>query len=197
MCLQALRSLSFTELFAKYIVMSTPRKALCNHVEHVDGFFEIKLASTQRKARYLCRRAVDLPLVRIKKITLGKGESEEFYLRLLLLSFPFFRWKDILIHDGEVFKSYQMAAIARGLVEVNGEAVLAFDQFSVDGNNGQLLATSPQLRALFATMTLEGFATLTIFEDHVRRWRMMDDYNLRGMSFPLATNELLKDLAYK
>jgi hypothetical protein len=175
--------------------MKEPRKALLQHVEHVDGFFEIKMR--QKTPRYLCRRAKDLPLVRIKKITLGKGDGEEFYLRLLLLSFPFFRWKDILIHDDEVYKSYQMAAISRGLVEANGEAVLAFDQFSIDGNNGQLLATSPQLRALFATMTLEGFATLTIFEDHTRRWRMMDDYQIKGMSFSLATNELLKDLAYK
>jgi hypothetical protein len=186
-----LRDLKFNEVFSKYIMCSTKniRRCLLAHQDEEDGFFEIFLRNHgQRMPRYLCRRSKDLPLVCLKKLPLTAGEH--FYLRLLLVHTASFRWPDLLDYNGRTYGSYQLAAIARGLVKEKEEAMEAYKQY-MDSSTPQ------ELQNLFATMTLEGHPTLCIFEDIELRGKMLADYFDRGMNIQQATNELLKRLAYR
>jgi hypothetical protein len=126
----------------------------------------------------------------MKRLPLNSGEV--FYLRLLLLHTKPFRWGDAKKVGDITYDTFQQAAIAAGLITNQTAAMEAFQQHLTDEG---ILPNA--LRGLFATMTLEGFPTICIFEDDDLRRRMMADYLHRGMSFSMATNELLKDLAYK
>ena len=57
--------------------------------------------------------------------------------------------------DGIVHATFQTAAVARGYVTDENEALLAFHSVI-------LLSTPAELRALLVLMTVEGFPTLSI-----------------------------------
>ena len=185
---EILRHLSFTELFAKYIVYKQPRASLRDKEDEIDGFFRIQ-ANSEKEPQFLCRRTADLSLVRMKKLPLSSGDI--WYLRLILQHTKPLRWADAKKVNGIRYTSYQLAAVALGLVTNADAAIIAFREYA-----GETLPYA--LRALFTTMTIDGeFPTLCIYEDEECRRFMMQDFLDRGATYEIATNELLKDLAQR
>ena len=56
------------------------------------------------------------------------------------------------------------------------------------------LATPYELRCLFASLTVNGFPTLIIFDNDILRRELMLDWLTDGMNLGQANNELLKDI---
>jgi len=109
-------------------------------------------------------------------------------LQLILLESPKISWDDATTYNGTTYYSFQQAAIAAGLVT---EVTAALECFNIFKD----VSTGPQLRGLFASMTIQGFPTIPIFEDEDGKYHLCKDYIDRGMSTKLANNEMLKDLA--
>ena len=111
-----------------------------------------------------------------------------FYFQLILLEFPKVSWDDAKSFNGTQYHSFQQAAIAAGLVTEVTAALECFNIFKE-------VSTGPQLRGLFASMTIQGFPTIPIFEDEDGKYHLSKDFIDRGMSPKLAHNDMLKDLA--
>ena len=94
---------------------------------------------------------------------------EIFYLRILLFHFPAMSFEEYRTVDGIVHATFQTAAVARGYVTDENEALLAFHSVI-------LLSTPAELRALLVLMTVEGFPTLCIIQNEELFKTMYDDY---------------------
>lgn len=95
--------------------------------------------------------------------------GEKWYLRLLLLHYPAFSFKDIKTHQNITYGTYQSAALAAKLVEDENEAFTAF-QWALQ------YSTPAELRNLFVIMTTQGFPTLNIYQNHELRFKLMEDF---------------------
>jgi hypothetical protein len=114
--------------------------------------------------------------------------GDVFYLQLILLESPKVSWDDAKSFNGTQYHSFQQAAIAAGLVTEVTAALECFNIFKE-------VSTGPQLRGLFASMTIQGFPTIPIFEDEDCKYHLSKDFIDRGLSTKLAYNDMLKDLA--
>jgi len=93
--------------------------------------------------------------------------------------------------NGIEFQTFQLAAVARNLVDDDREAYLAFQ-------NVILMSTPAELRSLLVLLTVEGYPTLSIIQDEEMFSTMYDDYlHLDNECFGnigLAKNKCLLDL---
>jgi hypothetical protein len=94
--------------------------------------------------------------------------GEIWYLRILLLHCPAYRFETLLHVDGTNYKSFQAAAVARRLVTNVDEALCCY-------NDASAFSTPHELRMLFVTLSLQGFATLSIYTNLDSRKLMMLD----------------------
>ena len=79
---EVLHGLTFTEVFARYIVYSTVSKRLLGTEDTLDGYFQLKTSGLKSKV-YLCKRKVDLLIVQMKRLYITAGELT--YVRIYLL----------------------------------------------------------------------------------------------------------------
>jgi hypothetical protein len=120
--------------------------------------------------------------------------GEIFYLRILLFNLPAMSFQDYRTVNGIEFQTFQLAAVARNLVDDDREAYLAFQ-------NVILMSTPAELRSLLVLLTVEGYPTLSIIQDEEMFSTMYDDYlHLDNECFGnigLAKNKCLLDLKRK
>lgn len=126
-------------------------------------------------------------LVRMGMVPLSAGEK--WYMRLLLLHASPYSFDDLRTVAGHLYPTYQEAAIARGLVTSKSECMLSFEEY-------RPVSTAPELRSHFVLMTLQGYATLDIYNEPTLRQSMMSDFlrEARGNE-ELAQNMLLQNMA--
>ena len=94
-----------------------------------------------------------------------------FYFRVILRQRPVHDEKDAYTHNGQRYASLQACAKAAGYLEDENEAEQVFNEAAVSGT------FSPGgLRALFATLTMEGYPTLHILNEHNVEM-MTDDFH--------------------
>ena len=86
-----------------------------------------------------------------------------------------------------VFPTFQQAALELNLVTDINDALICFQQ-------SLGMATPHELRSLFASLTVNGFPTLTIYNNEILRRELMYDWILNGLNLAQANNEFLKDL---
>jgi hypothetical protein len=86
-----------------------------------------------------------------------------------------------------VFPTFQQAALELNLVTDINDALICFQQ-------SLGMATPHELRSLFASLTVNGFPTLTIYNNENLRRELMYDWILNGLNLAQANNEFLKDL---
>lgn len=174
-----------------------PERCLRNNVDgtksfidqcYENGFFVI----TGRFIRdlYLFRRKdPSKHIVRMGMLYPSAGEI--WYIRELLLNFPAYSLQALLCVDGTEYTSFEAAAIARGIIKDYQEAKICFSE-------NITLCTPDQLRSLFISLTLEGFATVTIYNDVTLRNSMIHDYLVAtNGNERLASNMLLETLQSK
>ena len=117
--------------------------------------------------------------------------GEIFYLRILLFNLPAMSFQDYRTVNNIEFKTFQLAAVARNLVDDDREAYLAFQ-------NVILMSTPAELRSLLVLLTVEGYPTLSIIQDEGMFSTMYDDYlhldNECIGNIGLAKNKCLLDL---
>jgi hypothetical protein len=99
-----------------------------------------------------------------------------FYLRLILLNRKAHSDKDVLTYNpirggGQpmVCTSYQQSAIAHGYVDSVTDVRATFMDMCTNG-------TGAQCRSYFVVLSLNGYATHAIFDDHKKRHFMFMDY---------------------
>jgi hypothetical protein len=80
-----------------------------------------------------------------------------------------------------------LAAVAKGIVIEFEEAIMTFRDNMVD-------STGYENRCLFASMTINGFPTMKIYNDDVFNMHLIKDYVYKGKSVSEAKNMLLHDL---
>ena len=127
-------------------------------------------------------------ITRIEMVPIMAGEI--WYLRLILLNVPVDSFQEAL-HDE---RSFQLAAIALGIVKDKTECLLCFQEACQ-------YSTPPQLRALFVLLTIQGFPTHIIFDEpsniHLKQMMFEDYLYNNNHNVQLAYNELLNDLSQR
>lgn len=116
--------------------------------------------------------------------------GELWYLRLLLLHVPACSFDELKEVDDRRYNTYQEAARARRLLDVQNEADLAMHEC-------HQLGTPEQLRTLFVLLTVQGFATAHMLrhDSNTMRWLCADfldqdpRHNVQG-----AYRRLLQDI---
>ena len=95
--------------------------------------------------------------------------GEIWYLRRLLLNVATYSLESLKTVKYISYQTFQEAAVKRGLVSDETEAIDCF-------NESIQISTPPLLRQLFVTMTLQGFTTINIYNDERLRKTMYIDY---------------------
>ena len=143
------------------------------------------------KRLYLFSRDPSKPKSIVRMNWIYPSAGEIFYLRILLFNMPAISFQDYRTVNGIEFKTFQLAAVARNLVDDDREAYLAFQ-------NVILMSTPAELRSLLVLLTTEGYPTLSIIQDEEMFSTMYDDYlHLDNECFGnigLAKNKCLLDL---
>jgi hypothetical protein len=120
-----------------------------------------------RSPLYVYRRLKpDSHIVRMGMVHVSAGEI--WFLRILLLNCAAFSYEALRYVDGFEHLTFQAAAVARGLVIDLQEAYMCYDE-------ARAFRTPFELRMLFASLTLQGFATGNIYSDVNCRESMMTD----------------------
>ena len=145
-------------------------------------------------------------IVRMNMLYSSAGEV--YYLRMLLNHYATRSFQELLLipttniidiidenntaeNPVQAVNTFQEACLHRGLLNDLKEAIMCFE-------HSMITSTPPQLRNLFAVQTIQGFPTIDIYNDPVKRRAMSLDYILRhnqGDNCPLAMNDLLTDLS--
>jgi hypothetical protein len=124
-------------------------------------------------------------IVRMSMLYLNAGEM--WYLRLLLLNIPASSFDDLKYVNNIEHTTFQSAALALNLVQNNNEGELCFKDAIEIGS------TPNQLRSLYVSLTLNGFATISIFTNDIMRNKMIEDFLLLNEgNMVLANNNLLE-----
>ena len=181
-------SLTLLQYYEDWTVSSTPPKQGTPYV--------MDTASHPYKKYYVWAKLHRSKKTVTRLANLLPTTGEVFYLRLLLRNYAtrnpynfFGVVNDAERLEPETFvqvRTFQDAAIALGLVTSVEESMLAFEE-SLARQRG-----AKSLRSLFVMMLVHGFAMTAVFDKHSEA--MAEDYIYRGMSLPLAHNELLRDL---
>ena len=137
----------------------------------------------------MCRRQrADQIIVHLSMVCITAGEI--WYLRLLLLHRAPISFNDTRTINGTVYPSFQAAAVAANLVTDLTVARECFDQ-SIG------LSTPQALRGLFITLTINGYPTLSFYNDERYRRLLLQDW-CEFQEYPLhllqANNRFLLDL---
>ena len=193
-----LHHLKYTELFTEYVVIpnklpsrfTEANRGVDFHELHIEGYPQVKVRGVlQDRKVYLCKRVnPEANIVRMSMLYPSAGEI--WYLRVLLLHRPCMSFEDARTHEGVVYPTFQMSAVMHGLVDERGEADRCF-------NDARAFSTPAELRSLFVFMTIQGFPTMSIFEDPESRDAMTSDYDARAprdLSDAEKEQLLLKDL---
>jgi len=94
---------------------------------------------------------------RIGMIRILAGEL--WYLRQIMLKYPITSWKDAETHNEILYNSFQEAAVARGLVVDKRGGEIVFEEMV-------LFLTPPELRGFFVMLTINGYSTLSMLQNH-------------------------------
>jgi hypothetical protein len=98
------------------------------------------------------------------------SSGEIWYLRVILQNRACDSFDDAKTHNGVIYPTFQLSAIAHKYVDTEKETSLCFDE--------AILFSSPnELRYLFCSLTLQGFPTLHIFHDREYYISMTADYH--------------------
>ena len=95
--------------------------------------------------------------------------GEIYYLRLLLLHVPCYSFENLLEYEGIKYKSFQQSALARNLIENDNIGYECFKETA-------FFSTPSERRNLFVLLTLNGYVTITIYEDENMRKLLYEDY---------------------
>lgn len=128
-------------------------------------------------------------ITRMQHINILMGEI--YYLRTILSHVPVTSFDDILTVNGNIYETFQEAAIERNLINESTEALNCFYESMV-------VSTPEELRNLFVMLTVNGHQTLCIFNNAEARRAMCDD--LKDAIFEnneFSFNKLLKILQLK
>ena len=129
-------------------------------------------------------------IIRMEMLYPSAGEI--WYLRLILLNRPCSSYKDAKTFEGIVYQTFQLSAIAHKYVESEKETSLCFQEAS-------LFSTPSELRFLFASLTIQGFPTLHIFNDPMYFDSLTNDFKFQiriPQSQPGFMNALLCELQH-
>ena len=180
--------MTYTELFKMYVVDKTLPARYKNkpHLHNIE-YFTIEVTGL-RKPVYLCLRAPDRypAITRMEMLYLTAGDL--WYLRLILKYTKPLCYADCHSHFGDVYSTYQAAALAKGLVTDHLEALKNFEELiEYCGGN--------ELRGLFCLYLIHGFPMLPVYNNEIIRTAMMEDYLKRNDdNIEQSTNDMLKDL---
>ena len=160
-CLQHLK---YTELFAKYVTASQRSAKFCDDDED-DKYFILQVPHIGNDV-YLQLRD-KFVLCRMEMLYPTSGEP--WYLRVILLNKPCASFQDAQTVNGNLCSSFQQAAVRLGLVDDEREATLCF-------NEACAFKTPPELRSLFAFMTVQGFPTQHLYHNPTTFGSLVEDY---------------------
>ena len=187
-----LSHLKYTELFNLYICKKELPSTLARnqniYENNIDGYFVITIRGLL-KPIYLCRRLREEEvIIRIEMVCLTAGEI--WFLRLILLNFMPRSFENARTINGTLYPTFQAAAVAANLVSDITVARECFDQ-SIG------FSTPAALRGLFATLTINGYPTLCIYNDNTYKNLLLQDWLElidNPLNFEQANNKFLADL---
>jgi hypothetical protein len=193
-----LDALKYTEFLEKYNTSSKKPKYYEdnpnaeNNVDLDRHFFKLHMDAAGIQYVYIPVRQVKR-CIRIEMLYVTSGDM--FYLRLILLNRKAHSDQDVLTYNpvrggGEplVCTSYQQSAIAHGYVDSVDDVRATFVDMCSSG-------TGAQCRSYFVVLSLNGYATHAIFDDHdKRRFMFMDYITYQGVTQDVAEQMMLQDL---
>jgi hypothetical protein len=172
-------------------------------------YHALTIPGLKKNPLYLYKRKDNADrIVRTEMIYITAGEP--YFFRLIAKSRAFTSFADARTVNGTVYPTFQQAAIALDLVEDDRDARTCFEEaahFNATGPQDVHL-TPARLRGLFAHLTLNGYPTLSIFNDEALRDTMLTDILDNGRlskpqvshpthfsTFPHVLNSLLSTIA--
>jgi len=163
-----LRNLTYASFFQMYTYSSNPPQQSRNtnnasQYEH----YQINISYIRNPYFIYTRNESSKNITRLEMVPLTIGEK--CYLRLILYRTPVLSFIDARTVNGITYNTFQLAALAKGLVEDENEAIIAFQWATT-------YSTPAGLRTLFVIMTLQGFPTLIIYENNDHKIKLMEDY---------------------
>jgi len=117
--------------------------------------------------------------------------GEIWYQRQITVYSPIVSWVDAKTVNGVTYSTFQEGAVARGIIEHSDEAIVSI---------GEVLpySTPADLRELFVTLTINGFATITIFKNAQYCRHLQLDFLIEPQcNQRLADQKLLRDLSHR
>ena len=163
-----LKNLTYTLFFQKYTYSNKrPRQLTNRSIASNNDYYEINISYINKPYYIYTRNETNKNITRMEMVPLTIGEK--WYLRLILYKTPVISFKDARTVDGITYATFQLAALARKLVEDENEAITAF-QWAIS------FSTPAELRTLFVIMTMQGFPTLIIYENNELKIKLMEDY---------------------
>ena len=168
-----LQDMKFTELYSHYTRSFTKPNA-------AHEYFTVLMPNITRPV-YLKRRTSKI-LTRMQMIYISVGEMH--YLRTLLIHIVASSYEELKTHNGVLFDTFQEAAYANNIVDDKDECLKCLLE-------NIIFCTPYELRALFAILTSQGFATLNILENIDIVAAMTADFRMK-----FKTGEVVTDQVY-
>jgi hypothetical protein len=106
---------------------------------------------------YLKRRTEE-KIIRLGSVPFNQGDV--WYLRLALRNAYPTSLKDLRTVNGTIYNTFQQACEALGIVADGSESRIAFEEAISE------FATPVELRSFFVCLTLQGYPTLSLFDDY-------------------------------
>jgi hypothetical protein len=178
------RNLKYAEFHEMYICRTTISRRAMSHRQ--PGLIAIPGVT---KTIYCTPRSPERKLI-VRMEMLYPTAGEIWYLRTILLNRPCNNYLDARTFNGITYPSFQIAAVAQGYVQSALETSLCFQEAA-------LFSTPAELRFLFATLSINGFPTLHIFNDELLFENMIADYRHNPsiiQSYDYLKNYLLIEL---
>jgi hypothetical protein len=185
-------NLKYTEFFAAWDY--NPKLPARFHVggtrHHLESeYLQIRIPGVTKVMWLYKRMKPEDSVVRMSYVYITAGEI--WYFRLILLNFPCLSFEDAMCFEGITYITMQESAIARGLFADESEAKVCFQEALV-------MSTPYELRSLLITLALQGFPTLTIFNDpELRMALMLDIYMNTNQNLELSTIKLINAIHEK
>ncbi|CAB0007903.1 unnamed protein product, partial [Nesidiocoris tenuis] len=150
-----LQNLTYAQFYEQYIVASQPT----NNPE--------RTCYVTGDGHYIYKRQVGECVARLHFISPSLGEV--YFLRLLLLNFPADSYESLRTVGDTVFSTFQQAAVARGLVEVENEHVRSMnDAITIFNKSGK------RLRQFYFVLISNGAPARILWSQF--RLQLMDDF---------------------
>jgi energy-coupling factor transporter ATP-binding protein EcfA2 len=147
-----MRDLKYTNFYKLYRHVTNPKIRVHNH----SLYHRIYIDGVQKEVYIKQREESSDVIVRMEMIYPSAGEI--WYLRVLLLNKAFVSYEDARTCNGITYPTFQLSALAYEFINSHNETQLCFQE-------ALLLSSPPELRFLFAILTMQGFPTLSIYED--------------------------------